>query len=420
MNSLTTEFTEYYRILGVSAGAGMADLTSSYKRLCRIHHPDVSSDPTSEEEMKRINLAYNTLRENLKREAALRDKPPLSRPPRRYAAGTEARARATDPAPQPAAQQRAATKDAHSRVSEIAKQSPKDLAEAERKARAVLRAYFEGLNACDYPAAYACLSFYDRRHITQDAFTAWRESVAKLYPMRGFKISGGHAETAVFPGSGGLFDARRYMVAVTEENPYGGVMEAGEVEKFVINENGAWRVFLGYMDVAGLTRGFEERYRVKRKSVMAAAWEEHYAGLDDDHNMLSLKGLKKAAAKEIYRQGRFGGSLTFAALSVRSETASITHEMIARTAAKTINAALREIDVPCYAGGGVFAVLFVGLSEENAEGIISRLVESIRTDAEAMPNRKVNIEHAFETWSGQGSADMDAIIGVFKKLRKKL
>jgi hypothetical protein len=237
--------------------------------------------------------------------------------------------------------------------------------------------------------------------------------------MRGFKISGGYAETAVFPGGGGLFDARRYKVAVTEENPYGGVMEAGEVEKFVINENGAWRVFLGYMDVAGLTRGFEDRYRVKRKSAMAAAWEEHYAGLDDDYQMLSLKGLKKAAAKEIYRQGRFGGCLTFAAISVRSENINFSHETLARVAAKSINAALREIDIPCYAGGGIFAILFVGLSEENAEAIIDRLVEAIKTDVEAHPTRCAGIEYAFDTWSGQGSADMDAIVDVFKKLRKK-
>ena len=48
---------ECYKILGVNAGAGIADITSSYKRLCRLHHPDVSADPKSEEMMKNINAA---------------------------------------------------------------------------------------------------------------------------------------------------------------------------------------------------------------------------------------------------------------------------------------------------------------------------------------------------------------------------
>ena len=63
---------EHYRVLGISVGAGMAEVAASYKRLCRIHHPDVSSDPESEEIMKRINVAYTALREKLRREASCR------------------------------------------------------------------------------------------------------------------------------------------------------------------------------------------------------------------------------------------------------------------------------------------------------------------------------------------------------------
>jgi hypothetical protein len=45
--------------LGVGLGASQEEISAAYRRLARIHHPDVAGD---EERMKVINAAYRELR----------------------------------------------------------------------------------------------------------------------------------------------------------------------------------------------------------------------------------------------------------------------------------------------------------------------------------------------------------------------
>ena len=45
--------------LGVGLGASQKEISAAYRRLARVHHPDVAGD---EEKMKWINAAYRELR----------------------------------------------------------------------------------------------------------------------------------------------------------------------------------------------------------------------------------------------------------------------------------------------------------------------------------------------------------------------
>jgi DnaJ-domain-containing protein 1 len=47
------------RALGVGLGASQKEISVAYRRLARVHHPDVAGD---EERMKWINAAYRELR----------------------------------------------------------------------------------------------------------------------------------------------------------------------------------------------------------------------------------------------------------------------------------------------------------------------------------------------------------------------
>jgi WD40 repeat protein len=53
--------TSYYEILGVGPTAEPETLRKAYRRLARKHHPDVSKDPRAQENMSRINEAYEVL-----------------------------------------------------------------------------------------------------------------------------------------------------------------------------------------------------------------------------------------------------------------------------------------------------------------------------------------------------------------------
>ena len=58
----------YYNILGVPRDASPEDITSSYRKLAKVLHPDVCNSPDAEELFKAVNEAYQTLRDPKKRE----------------------------------------------------------------------------------------------------------------------------------------------------------------------------------------------------------------------------------------------------------------------------------------------------------------------------------------------------------------
>jgi hypothetical protein len=57
-----------YAILGVSRTASSSEIKSAYRRLARIYHPDVNTDPGASEQFASINEAYRTLMDEARRE----------------------------------------------------------------------------------------------------------------------------------------------------------------------------------------------------------------------------------------------------------------------------------------------------------------------------------------------------------------
>jgi len=293
--------------------------------------------------------------------------------------------------------------------------------EAEKQAYSVLNEYFKALNSYDYSDAYSYISSIDKRYITCESFIEWRQAVARLYPMREFRITGGLPVATVSWGAGKTLVARKFRVAVTEDDVADDATHSGDVEKLVINEEGAWKVFLGYRGVSELTRTFDSQFETKWKRDVEKRWEEYYTELYPEYNMLSMEGMRKAASREMYRQRRFGGSLTFAVIAVRAGgTHSAGQEQLQRSAAKTICGALRETDVSAYAGDGIFALLLVELRKRNAEDILGRLAERIRKNAGHQIGDRAGIEFDYESWNGNGSADFEALNMTLRKFQKKL
>ena len=407
---------ESYRVLGVKVGAGMADVTTSYRQLCRTYHPDVTDDPDAEEQMKQINIAYTVLREKFKRESAFRERQAYSRPVRRYPT-PETQRQTTDTQRQ--------TADAHQQATEAHEQKAAERAaasaDAEKYAYTALHNYFAALNTCDYEKAYGFLSSHDKKHIDLKSFTRWRESVARLYPMREFKIAGGSSIAVVTWGDNKTFHARKFKVVITEDDFADKATQSGDIDKLVINESGRWGVFLGYKEVSQLTRNFDIRFETKKKRDVEKRRDEYTAGLHTELNMLNPVGMRKAVIKELYRQRRYGGSMTFAAISIKNNGIKITgQDDLLRSAAKTICGTLRETDVPAYADDGVFIIMFVELGKKNAENIIERLIELIKKNASSQLGVQAEIEYEHRSWSGNGYADTDMLNEVLKKFNKKI
>lgn len=58
--------TDYYTLLEVSPKATMAEIKRSYRRLARLHHPDLNQQ-ARDIHIKRLNEAYEVLRDPVKR-----------------------------------------------------------------------------------------------------------------------------------------------------------------------------------------------------------------------------------------------------------------------------------------------------------------------------------------------------------------
>jgi DnaJ-class molecular chaperone len=57
----------FYEILGVSKDASENDIKKAYRKLSLQYHPDRNQESESEEKIRKINVAYETLRDKEKR-----------------------------------------------------------------------------------------------------------------------------------------------------------------------------------------------------------------------------------------------------------------------------------------------------------------------------------------------------------------
>lgn len=58
---------DFYAVLGVTRGASQDEIQAAYRKLARKHHPDVSKDAASAETFKKVNEAYEVLKDEKKR-----------------------------------------------------------------------------------------------------------------------------------------------------------------------------------------------------------------------------------------------------------------------------------------------------------------------------------------------------------------
>ena len=58
---------DYYETLQVSPKADPTVIAAAYRRLALLYHPDRNNSPESTEQMARINVAYEILRDTKKR-----------------------------------------------------------------------------------------------------------------------------------------------------------------------------------------------------------------------------------------------------------------------------------------------------------------------------------------------------------------
>jgi hypothetical protein len=324
----------YYTTLGLKLGATSTEITAAYRKMSRLCHPDLNpGDPLAEAKMKRVNEAYAALTSTAL--AVGRNPGGGSSADFRAAAGTE----------------------------------------KVKQAKTVMEQYFASIKEGDALKAYSLVSEYDKQYVTAQSFREWRDSVRRLFRVNSFNVSFAEHIIQQQLRKGIHAEAIKFTVKITEQNRFTAEADSYPTQKSCINENGEWRILLGYRDLNEIARVFENVSNEQESSEMRKHWDEYCAEYCRELGILSKKGFLKAMECETYRAKRFKHSLVAAVYKMTAVTAD--NDAALEGAADAVRKTLRLTDTAAYLGNGVFAALYPGLKKRNAALVTARLRERL-------------------------------------------
>ncbi len=347
----------HYRVLQVDVSAQKSEITTAYRRLSKLYHPDINHHPDAEARMKMINTAYHTLRDDMRRREY--DRQLNLRPAPVWGARAGAQA-STGQTP---------GEEAYTRAEPALRDD----------ALRTMTAYMDHLLTGEYERAYQYLCLHDKQYVTLQSFCKWRHSVHKLFAIRNFTAKASDELETLTHGDEFTAKAIKIYVNVTERNHAAQTLDKYQFTKYTVQENGLWRIFLGYRDLNEIARMFEDLSHRHEQGEMARRWDEYCSRTCRGLDMLSREGLLKEGERELYRCKRYSQELTIAVVRMAQVgTAGVTDESlsdIVECCALTLYKTLRETDVPAYLGNGVFAVLFIELKKKHARAVVARTVD---------------------------------------------
>lgn len=348
---------DFYQVLKIGFNAEKADIVSAYRRLSKLYHPDVSGLPQAQELMTQINIAYDTLSDDKKRQAY---------------------------------------------NNSLDKTASKSGARAAMEAKNTITEYFRRLMQCDYEKAFQLLCASDRRRVGLHGFKEWRRAVQELYAIREFTIRQGQHMAGFKLENDRSVTALQFFVDVLEKDLTSGKIEHYCFSKYVVFEQGKPGVHLGYRDLGEICESFGSLSREREQALMQQKWQEYLLHHDRVTGLLTREGLLAGSRQELYRAQRYKCPLIVAVLSLkpsRNPQEKLPGPCL-EAAAQALQKTLRLSDISAHLGGGLFAVLFLELKKRHATLIVERSLTKAEQGARGLSKEGLSAAFAFELYSG--------------------
>ncbi|MCK9216648.1 MAG: diguanylate cyclase [Firmicutes bacterium] len=310
---------DYYKILQVHYLAEPEVIESAYKRLAKKYHPDVNKNKESKEIMQRINKAYEVLGNPDKR--GVYDMV--------WEKNYESR-RGYDNK----------NKDIHEKYNITL-----------YKSKTALDKYFKSIAEDKLDTAYGLISNIDKENITKEDFINWQKAVSVVYKLQKYDCEF-HQVYKDKLLCGYLYsDVIEFDVAIEEYNEVMDMVEKNVIKKMVVlDEDGEWRVFIGYEKLQGFINKFKSLTSLLNAKDIIQELNETHNRTDSLTGLLNQRGMKERIESEIQRFDRYGNVFSLIMCNIyigKRIGTSIKEEVrdfIISEMAKTLKGNLRGVD----------------------------------------------------------------------------
>lgn len=333
---------DYYAILQVHVLAEPEVIESAYKRLARKYHPDVNNAAGADARMKKINEAYETLRDASKR--------------RTYDAERSRRPEATRPAPD--------VRTAPKKEADIAFPTA---------AMDTLRTYFNCIKNRDFEGAYTLITAMDKKNIPPEDFVKWQSGVARIYALQQYTSKANKVSLNSRLGGRTYSQVVEFSVTTVEQNTVMGRLENDTISKNVVLEDQNWRIYVGFDDIRPYIARFEELSGLLAAKSVIRDMARHYSSKDSGTGLYNKKGFSEAAQREVWRYNRYGNTFSVLLLEIELGRDIIrvkSQDLLRHTAewaGQILNDSFRNLDILGRWGESGFIVL---LPETDLNGCV--------------------------------------------------
>lgn len=263
---------DYYKILQVHSMAEIEVIESAYKRLCRKYHPDVNKSHTAAEKIIQLNMAYEVLKDQEQRKKFHRS----------WLAKNSFASKTT--------------------IGEEKRSLNENLVTLEN--------YFQYIANEEFGHAYGLISQYDKTRISGMDFEKWQRAVSKVFRIVKFECHSLKTFHQVMIGDCEFSEVIECSVKLTERNLRNRTTTQEEVTKYLVKEDCAWSVFVGFSQLQPLIDKFENLAESRIFPTAMEYWA--YMQIRTDHvtGFPNREGFLDKARVEIARSRRYGNILT--------------------------------------------------------------------------------------------------------------